>query len=54
MGVDFFERVNEGYKKASELPMLRDVWKDVDGRGTIDEVFEKVLNTIPKMEFIKK
>lgn len=50
MGVDFFEKVDAGYRKASELPILQDAWRDVDGRGTIEEVFGRILGTIPKLD----
>lgn len=43
MGVDFFEKVDRGYRKASELPILQKVWMDIDGRGTIEEVFERII-----------
>lgn len=36
MGRDFFEKVNAGYYKASQLPELVKVWRCVDGRGTIE------------------
>ena len=49
MGIDFFERVNIGYQKASEMPMLQKVWRNVDGRGTIDEVFERIIEVLPKV-----
>jgi len=46
MGVDFFKTVDGGYRKASELPMLKQVWRDVDGHGTIEEVFERVKEVV--------
>lgn len=49
MGVDFFEKVDAGYRKASQLPILREVWRDVDGRGTIDEVFERILEVLSEL-----
>lgn len=48
MGIDFCEKVDAGYKKASQLAILRDVWRDVDGRGTIDEVFDRILEALPE------
>lgn len=50
MGVDFFKLVDSGYKKASQLPTLKKAWKDVDGRGTIDEVFERICEILPKLD----
>ena len=42
MGIDFFEKIDKGYNKAGKLPLLINAWKDIDGRGTIEEVFERI------------
>ena len=49
MGRDFFEGVMRGYSKASKLPMLADAWCEVDSHGTVDEVFARILASIPEL-----
>lgn len=41
-GVDFFNRVYEGYKHVATLPSLAPLWKSVDVSGTPDEVALKI------------
>jgi dTMP kinase len=50
MGREFFEGVTRGYEKSSKLPILTDAWCDIDSHGTPDEVFERILESLPELE----
>lgn len=44
----FFEEVQKGYQKISRLPLFKDKWMNIDARGNISEVFDKILKKILK------
>ena len=39
-----------GYERASKLPILSDVWCDIDSAGTPDEVFDRILAALPELD----
>ena len=49
MGREFFEKVTQGYHKASELPALKKSWKQIDAFGSVDEVFSRIVTHIEKV-----
>ena len=43
MGADFFRSIARGYDKCSELDIMKNRFVRIDARGTLDEVFERIL-----------
>ncbi len=46
MGREFFEKVTEGYQRASQLPPIKKAWKKIDAFGTVDEVFSRIISQL--------
>lgn len=44
--LDFHERCAEGYRALSEHPVVKNIWRTVDGTGTPDEVFAHVKDAL--------
>jgi dTMP kinase len=49
MGKEFFEKVVAWYHKASWLPALKNARKRIDAFGSIEEIFERILQYVKKM-----
>ncbi len=43
MPIEFFRSCVTGYRALAQHELLKDRWKQVDGQGTMDEVFARVL-----------
>lgn len=46
LGEDFYEKVYEGHKKVAKLPMFKGKWITIDGLGTADEVFDRIVEAL--------
>jgi len=46
MWVDFFKKVEEGYRKVADIHIFKHTRKAIDAHGTIDEVFARILEHI--------
>jgi len=46
LGEDFFVKAREGYMKVSHLSNLFGKWVGIDGNGTEDEVFQRILQEV--------
>lgn len=43
---EFYKKVLEGHKKASQLPLLKSRWCNVKASGSVEEVFERVKTVV--------
>lgn len=54
LDLSFFEKAEKGYLKIARHPLLKNQWVEIDGHGTISEVFERILYNIDtKLKKIK-
>lgn len=44
--LDFFKKMVEGYMELSKLDEFKDKWVFIDGGGTPDEVFERIVDEV--------
>lgn len=44
--VEFFEKVTEWYKKSSKLAILRNKWVNIDAKGSVEEVFDRIVKAL--------
>jgi dTMP kinase len=49
--VSFFNKIEEGYMKLSEMNQFHNSWQTIDASGNINQVFDRILNTIKKINF---
>jgi len=47
LDIDFFEKVNVGYKEVKKLDMTS--WIDIDAKGSIEEVFDRLINSLKEI-----
>ena len=48
MGKDFFDKIVRGYEKCEKLEIMKNRFFTIDGAGSEDEVFQRILQVFPK------
>ena len=49
LGIDFYKRVQKGYKKIQKTKGYFNLWINIDARGTKKEVFSKIKESLEKL-----